>query len=180
MKLNGVTLLDDMTTDINVGNADIQVRDSKDSYYIGVDDFLVKTSVPDDRIIKISFSEECTLKVDNIEVYWYPTDHVAEWTEELRKEYIRDLKVERDCISGTIDASKNSWLFLSIPYSEGWSAYIDDEEVEIQKANIGFMAVPVKAGSHEIYLEYHAPGSRVGRVLAVCGWLVFGMALIYE
>lgn len=180
VKLNGVTLLDDMTTDINVGNADIQVRDSKDSYYIGVDDFLVKTSVPDDRIIKISFSEECTLKVDNIEVYWYPTDHVAEWTEELRKEYIRDLKVERDCISGTIDASKNSWLFLSIPYSEGWSAYIDDEEVEIQKANIGFMAVPVKAGSHEIYLEYHAPGSRVGRVLAVCGWLVFGMALIYE
>ena len=178
VKFRGLKLLDDMTTDIDVGNTDIQVRDSKDSYYIGMDDFLVKTSISDQRTVRIRFSEDCTLKLDDIEVYWYPTDSIAGWVEKRGEEHLRDLETGKDFISGNIAASKDSWLFLSIPYSEGWSAWIDGQRTDLQKANIGFMPLPAKKGSHDIYLEYHAPGSGVGRILAVCGWFAFGMGLI--
>lgn len=178
LKLSGLELLNDLTTDINTGNTDIQVRNRTSAYYIGTDDFLVKTAVPGDRKIKITFTEDCTLKLDSITVYWYPTGHIADWTNRLEKEPLKNLRVGTDCIDGNVDASQDSWLFLSVPYSEGWSAYIDGRKVEIEKANIGFMALPVKRGNHEVHLEFHAPGSRAGQIMAVSGWGIFCIMLI--
>lgn len=178
LKLSGLELLNDLTTDIKTGNTDIQVRNRTSAYYIGTDDFLVKTSVTDDRKIRITFTEECTLKLDSIKVYWYPTNRIAEWADKLGKEHLENLQMETDRISGSLNASQDSWMFFSIPYSEGWTAYVDGRKTEIEKANIGFMAFPVEAGSHEILLEYHAPGSLTGRIIAVSGWIIFGILLI--
>ena len=154
------------------------MRNRTSAYYIGTDDFLVKTSVTDDRKIRITFTEECTLRVDSIKVYWYPTNQIAEWADKLGKEHLENLQMETDRISGSLNASQDSWMFFSIPYSEGWTAYVDGRKTEIEKANIGFMAFPVEAGSHGILLVYHAPGSLTGRLIAVSGWIIFGILLI--
>ena len=159
--------------EINVGNKDIQVRRKDDHYYIGVDDFLVHVAIPESRILEITFTEECELKFEDIEVYWYPLDTAGKKLELLTKEYLENQTVEGNRISGSVQTDGKAWLFLSIPYSKGWNAWIDGEKTEIQKANVGFMALELSQGMHEIILEYKAPGSRVGLLMSVIGWGIF-------
>ena len=159
----------ELTTDINIGNKNIQVRRKDDSYYIGTDDFLIHTAVPESRILEISFTEECELKIGDIGIYWYPLEVAVE-----------NLEMKENQISGWIQLDAEAWLFLSVPYSKGWSAWIDGEKTELQKANIGFMALELSPGMHEIVLKYSAPGSRVGLLMSIAGWIIFGVTVIWS
>lgn len=62
---------------------------------------------------------------------------------------------------------KENLVFLSVPFDEGWSATVNGEPVQIEKADIGFMAVRVPAGDSEIRFTYRTPGLTAG--LAVSG-----------
>ena len=57
---------------------------------------------------------------------------------------------------------KSRYVFGSVPYSEGWSATMDGESVEILKANVGFMAVEVDGESHKLRFSYVTPGLDLG------------------
>lgn len=67
-----------------------------------------------------------------------------------------------NCITGNISLDKAKILFLSIPYSSGWTAYVDGKEAEIMKANYAYMALELDAGEHEIELRYDTPGMKLG------------------
>ena len=54
------------------------------------------------------------------------------------------------------------YVFVSVPYSAGWSATMDGKPVEILRANIGFMAVEADGGRHEIRFSYRTPGLDAG------------------
>ncbi|MBC8546605.1 YfhO family protein [Clostridiaceae bacterium NSJ-31] len=58
-------------------------------------------------------------------------------------------------------------VFFSVPYEAGWSATVNGEEAQVEKVDIGFMAVRVPAGACEIRFDYMTPGLLPG--LAVSG-----------
>lgn len=75
-----------------------------------------------------------------------------------------------------IDLERENLVFYSIPYDSGWSATVDGEPVEIEKVNVGFMAVRVPEGEHTIRFEYETPGLSVGILVTfVCA----GITLVY-
>ena len=180
VKIEDLEYFGELTTDINIGNKNIQVRRKDDSYYIGTDDFLIHTAVPESRILEISFTEECELKIGDIGIYWYPLEVAVENLEMLSQNHLEDLEMKENQISGWIQLDAEAWLFLSVPYSKGWSAWIDGEKTELQKANIGFMALELSPGMHEIVLKYSAPGSRVGLLMSIAGWIIFGVTVIWS
>ena len=47
------------------------------------------------------------------------------------------------------------------------------KSVSIEKADIGFMAVPVAAGDSEITFTYHTPGLKAGALLSLSGLVLF-------
>ncbi len=70
------------------------------------------------------------------------------------------------------DLERENLVFFSIPYEEnGWTAYVDGVETRIEVANVGFMAVRVPAGQHQIEFRYHTPGGTLGIAIS-CGALV--------
>ena len=78
-------------------------------------------------------------------------------------------RVQRDSrISGTAQVDQDGILMLTIPYENGWKAYVDDKEVEIHKVNYGFSGICLEAGSHSIRMEYHCPGFAVGVICSLC------------
>lgn len=98
---------------------------------------------------------------------------------------VKDYSVERyktDCeeraaTAGVTVFSKNSFthtttlekenlVFFSIPYDSGWTAYVDGKETDIEKVNIGFMAVYCEAGEHTIEFKYNTPGLVIGAVVS--------------
>lgn len=73
----------------------------------------------------------------------------------------------------TIQTDSPNLVFFSVPWDEGWSAEVNSEPVEIEKVDIGFMAVPVSAGSSEIVFTYHTPGLKTGALLSLGGLVLF-------
>lgn len=68
-------------------------------------------------------------------------------------------------------------LFFSVPYDEGWTAYVNGEQVDIEKVNIGFMAI--KAEGHtenHITFRYRTPMQKEGIIVSCAA---FVCALIY-
>ena len=73
----------------------------------------------------------------------------------------------------TISTDHENLVFFSVPWEEGWSAEVNGEPVAIEKADIGFMAVPVAAGDSEITFTYHTPGLKAGALLSLGGLVLF-------
>ncbi|WP_368217140.1 YfhO family protein, partial [Blautia wexlerae] len=62
-----------------------------------------------------------------------------------------------------------------VPYSKGFTAYVDGKETKLQKANTMFMALELGPGSHEIRLTYCTPYLKAGMLLSVLGLVIYVM-----
>lgn len=74
----------------------------------------------------------------------------------------------------TYTDTKGGMVFLSIPYSNGFTAYADDKEVDIHIVDGGLMSVCIPAGTETLKLVYREPGLSVGIVLSIIGVLLWG------
>lgn len=97
------------------------------------------------------------------------TDAFEECIASLRNGQESRLNVNGNVIEGTYSASEDSEMFLTIPYEEGWTAYVDGEKTEIKKTAGIFMGIELTAGEHEIYMKYSAPGYLPGCVFTAIG-----------
>lgn len=64
-------------------------------------------------------------------------------------------------------------VFLSIPYSSGFTAYADGKEIAIEVVDGGLMAVSVPAGTEKLELVYREPGLVAGVVCSMVGVVLF-------
>lgn len=71
-------------------------------------------------------------------------------------------------------------VFFSVVADDGFSAYIDDEPTKIYEANLGFSAVVVPAGCHDISFRYYPPGLGLGLLLSAIGLLITGVVFYKE
>ena len=58
---------------------------------------------------------------------------------------------------------------MRIPFGAGWSATIDGAPAALLRANVGFMAVRLPVGDHEVRLTYETPLLRAGAACTVAG-----------
>lgn len=72
------------------------------------------------------------------------------------------------------NTGEENLVFFSVPYEDGWSAYVNGEKVEIEKVNISFMAVKVDGNStSEIKFEYKTPGLSLGFAITLISGIVY-------
>ncbi len=83
-------------------------------------------------------------------------------------------------ITGSVNAETDGYLYMAIPFEEGWSAYIDGEKTEILKANIAFSAVELKQGEHTVEFRYRTPMLTVGAIISIIGFTVFFLWIIID
>ena len=110
---------------------------------------------------------------DDLRVVCQPVEGIEEATKKLGEESLTDIQMKVDEIRGRVSLSKDKVLLLSIPYSTGFTAYVDGEEAELKKANTMYMALELTEGEHEILLTYKTPYSTAGQILSVLGILIF-------
>lgn len=94
---------------------------------------------------------------------------------------ISDVRSTGSSLSCTVQIeNKADLVYFSIPFSEGWSATIDGQPVEIQRANVGFMGIVADAGEHQIELRYMTPGLVPGAILSLIGLVVLTGIVIFR
>jgi len=76
----------------------------------------------------------------------------------------------------TANLEKESLVFFSVPNCDGFTAYVDGEQVEIIQADYGLMAIDVPAGVHQIRVDYLPTGFVWGLLLSLLGILI---AILY-
>ena len=79
-------------------------------------------------------------------------------------------------LSGTVDAAEDGLFYTSIPYENGWRAYVDGVEVplaqtasassESVRLTDAVIAFPLTAGQHTVELRYTAPGLKTGAIIS--------------
>ena len=96
--------------------------------------------------------------------------------EKLRKNSCYEFKYNNEGFTAKINnKGEDNLLFFSVPYDEGWNAYVNGKETEIVRANAGFMAVKVDGHKKSsIIFKYIPPGFHTGIIItAVCGIIFF-------
>ena len=83
-------------------------------------------------------------------------------------------------LSGNISAEKSGTLFLSIPYSDGISVFVDGEKAEPIKICDCFLGVYIDEGEHEISVKYCPKGLKSGMLIMLLGILSFTLDQIIK
>lgn len=84
-------------------------------------------------------------------------------------------------LSGTITAKEDGVMYTSIPYEDGWTAYVDGAEVEINPlANDALVSIDLKAGTHTVEFKYIPKGFVISVIAFILGILVFAALIIFE
>ena len=75
-----------------------------------------------------------------------------------------------------IDLTRENLVFFSVPYDDGFTAYVNGEQADIVEVDEGLMAVLCPAGASSIDFVYQAAGlsaSRMVTAVAIPVWVVY-------
>ncbi len=160
----------------------VNVRSNRNNAYFGKDDCLVNLGYQAKAMgyCIIGFPQIGRFHLSGLEVYTLPMDNYGKQVQERKIGALENIVVQNNRITGTVNSDKDSILCLSIPYSKGWSAYVNGTKQELLQANVMYMALPVKAGRNEIKLSYETPFLKAGGAMTVTGWFVFICIIIFN
>ena len=86
----------------------------------------------------------------------------------------------QDEFTGTVDAKKDSVLYLSLPYDEGWSAYVDGKQVPVERVLNAMSGIRLSAGSHQIRMRFRPKGLYTGAAVSgACILIYLILCIVY-
>ena len=77
-----------------------------------------------------------------------------------------------------INLDKESLVFFSVPYDDGFKAFVNGKQVEIDNVFDGLMAIRVPQGDNEIRFEYETKGLKEGTILTFAGIIIFAAYML--
>ncbi len=122
--------------------------------------------------------KDVLLPFDTKRVYRFSNEELAEDAERLRESAAVNFTRENNKFISIINTDAPRLVFFSVPYSSGWTATVNGEAVEVEKANVGFMAVLVPAGESKIEFTYKTPYLGIGIRVSVGAAIVYALYLL--
>ncbi|MCR5144067.1 MAG: YfhO family protein [Lachnospiraceae bacterium] len=152
------------------------------TYYNGQDNYIVNFNYQRQGLdrIEITFPTKGIYSFDELAVYCQPLDNYSDKVSALQQKGVTDLVVGDDQVNAKYSASGDEYVMFSIPYSDGWKAYVDGVETDIKRADVMYMAVPVSEGEHEIELRYTNVYIKYGMFITLVSVVVFVGLLIFD
>ncbi|MGN0317351.1 MAG: YfhO family protein [Lachnospira sp.] len=83
-------------------------------------------------------------------------------------------------IKGTVNATKDGTLLLSIPYDEGWSVYVDGKKTEISAFSDALICLDLTKGVHQIELRYTPVNLIKGCIITILCIIILIALFIFE
>lgn len=145
-------------------------------FYHGRDDYLINMGYSDKTEkmeIILGFSKQGIYYLDEATIVAQPMDQIDKQTNVLGEETLENIVVDTNKISGTLSVFSNKLLCIAVPYSKGWTAYVDGVETEVMCLNGVYNGIKITPGEHEILMIYRTPGLRLGLLLGLAGVLGF-------
>ncbi len=82
-------------------------------------------------------------------------------------------KTKGDVYEGTVTVTKeDSYFKLTVPYADGFSAYVDGKKTDIEIVDNAFIGFEISKGSHHIKIVYTAPLLNISKLVSLVGVLM--------
>lgn len=156
----------------------LNFKTEMNQYYSGLKDFAMNMGYRDKGAdtFEIVFQKPGIYSMSELAVVVQPTEDMMRHAVDRLVCTMTDVDLHRNPVSfasseitGTVNAGQDRYLVFSIPYSKGWTVYDNGKKVELQKANLMYLGMPIEAGSHEIWLIYRTPGGTAGILVSLAG-----------
>ncbi|SEG22451.1 Uncharacterized membrane protein YfhO [Eubacterium ruminantium] len=89
-------------------------------------------------------------------------------------------KTKGDNIVGSIDVTKDGYFKLTVPYSEGFTSYVDGVKTKVECVDTAFIGFPLSKGHHEIKITFTAPLKNAGLAMSAAGMIILAVLIIRE
>ena len=115
----------------------IHYMTDKNNFYCGVKDFLANMGYHrgGGKEMTISFQKAGTYTFSDFRIVCQPVKDFSEMTAACKKNGLSDVTFEGNSMTGTITNEESQMLCITIPYCEGWTAYVDGEETNLYQIN---------------------------------------------
>ncbi len=138
---------------------------------------MLKALVLDDEQIKKYADKLGLINVTNDE-YYLDTISYEDDAKERALSAAHYFSHDKKGFTAKIHLERDNLVFFSVPYEEGWTAYVNGKPAKIEKVNVGFMAVVAEKGKNTIRFVYHTPGLKIGVVISVSAAFIFVVYLL--
>ena len=135
--------------------------------------------------LTITFDKRGIYSFDSLQIISNPVDDFIPRVNALKAEPLENIDLHRDpssgatnLVTGDITLSKDKLLCLSIPYQDGWIAYVDGEKLDLLRVNTMYCGLRLNAGYHQIELRYSNRYFVWGMILSIVSIAVFVLLLI--
>ncbi len=149
--------------------------------YAGKEDWLVCLGRISGKVnmIKFTFEKPGRYDFSELSIYAEPESKIEENISKLDQDF-GDISVNGDQVMFSRTCEQSEYVLISIPYSDGWTAEDNGKPADIIRADVGFMAVKLDPGTHNVVLKYKTPGLKSGvciSVISVISFITAGVLL---
>ena len=117
-------------------------------------------------------NQKLNISVDNIYFYYESLDVLSKHHDVLKMNQLNINKIFSSYLTCDINLDKASKVLLTIPYDEGWSAIVNDKNVDIDKSMDALMTIMLDEGVNKLELKYEPKGLRLGIVVSFVSLLI--------
>ena len=71
-------------------------------------------------------------------------------------------------------------LVITLPYQKGWTAWVDGQQVDIEKVNYQYMGLPLTPGEHDIRLHFQLPHLQWAFLITGAGIGLFVLIILFN
>lgn len=139
-------------------------------YFNGNQRFNYFLTLNEKKQVSLSFSPG-HYKIENVKVY--EIDPIAIDNITANDHSVHSIRIEDDSLRAYGEFESTSVFATTIPYDKGFTAYVDQKEVPVQKVNKAFIGFPVSKGQHQIQITYNAPMKTCGLLLSAFSFILF-------
>jgi uncharacterized membrane protein YfhO len=153
----------------------IHYMTDKNNFYCGVKDFLANMGYHrgGGKEMTISFQKAGTYTFSDFRIVCQPVKDFSEMTAACKQNGLSDVTFEGNSMTGTITNEESQMLCITIPYCEGWTAYVDGEETNLYQINTLYSGIYLTPGNHTVQMTYHTPFLCEGVWISLCSLLIF-------
>lgn len=150
--------------------------------YEGKKDYAINLCYSDKPVtkIKIKLTGRGKYSFKDLKVICQPMNQYPAQVEALKADHLENTEFTANKITGNIDLDSSKLLCLTIPYSKGWTAYVDGKKTEILRTNTMYSGILLDKGNHLVELKYFTPGLQAGLLCSLIGVISFAGIIIYN
>lgn len=117
-------------------------------------------------------------KLSEDDLYDYTLSSFEKNVEERKSSACYEFQRTPDGFTSKIKMDKSNFVFYSVPYDKGFTAYVNGKKSEIIRVNYGLSAVYAPAGDNTIEFVYRTRGLNLGIAISLGGIFIYATYLV--